>query len=93
MNQGEKFFADELEKLLAMPLETKQDLQAWQSASKQLRDRIRSDYPDIGYEGDTYHFLVDAEIRQRDAGYRRWQEEQVRGYIRQVRSQHEHDVV
>jgi hypothetical protein len=79
------FFADELEKLLAMPLGTKQDLEAWCRASTELRDRLRIDHPDLDYEGETYHFLVDAEIRQHDAGYRRWQEGEIRSYIRRVR--------
>ena len=87
MNDSRNFFADELEKLLAMPLNTKQELDAWYSASKHLQDTIRSQYPEVDYEGETYHFLVDAEIRQRDPGYRKWQEGEVRHYIEKVRAQ------
>jgi hypothetical protein len=87
MNESRKFFADELEKLLAMPLNTKQDLDAWYGASKRLRDTIRSHHPEVEYDGETYHFLVDAEIRQRDKGYREWQEGEVRRYIEQVREE------
>lgn len=71
-----------------MPLETKQDLDAWCRASKELRERVRLHHPDLGYEGETYHFLVDAEIRQSDPSYRRWQEDEIRKYIRQVRTGH-----
>jgi hypothetical protein len=87
VNDSRKFFADELEKLLAMPLNSKQDLEAWYSASKRLRDVLRSQHPEVEYDGETYHFLVDAEIRQRDAGYRKWQEGEVRQYIERVRAQ------
>jgi hypothetical protein len=87
MTNSRKFFADELEKLLGMPLTTKQDLEVWYAASKRLRDTMRSQHPGVEYEGETYHFLVDAEIRQRDAGYRKWQEGEVRHYIEQVRAE------
>jgi hypothetical protein len=90
VDEGEKFFAKELEKLLSLPLETKEDLDSWHRASRELRDRLQQ-YPDIRYEGETYHFLVDAPIRQRDSGYKRWQEEQVRDYILRVRSECEND--
>jgi hypothetical protein len=87
MKDSRKFFADELEKLLATPLATKQDLDAWYAASQHLRDIIRSQHPEVEYEGETYHFLVDAEIRQRDVGYRKWQEGEVRSYIQKLRSE------
>jgi hypothetical protein len=87
MSDSPKFFTDELEKLLAMPLNTKEDLDAWDAASQRLRDTIRSQHREVEYESETYHFLVDAEIRQRDAGYRKWQEGEVRHYIEKVRAQ------
>jgi hypothetical protein len=87
VNSGSKFFADELEKLLGMPLETRQDLEAWHFASKRLRETITSQHPDVDYEGETYHFLADAKIRQRDPDYRKWQEGEVRRYIEMVRAQ------
>ena len=87
MNDSHKFFADELEKLLAMPLNTRQDLDAWYAASERLRETMRSQHPGVEYEGETYHFLVDAEIRQRDVGYRKWQEGEVRNYIQKVRAE------
>jgi hypothetical protein len=87
MNDSRNFFADGLEKLLAMPIDTKQELDAWYAASKRLRDTICSQHPEVEYEGEIYHFLVDAEIRQRDAGYRKWQEGEVRHYIEAVRAQ------
>lgn len=86
MNESYQFFADELERLLAMPLDTKQELEAWYAASQRLRDTIRSHHPEVEYEGETFHFLVDAEIRQRDAGYRKWQEGEVHKYIQRVRA-------
>jgi hypothetical protein len=80
MNEGEQFFAEQLEKLLTLPLDTKEDLETWHRASQELRERLQQ-YPEVRYEGETYHFLVDAAIRQRDSGYRKWQEEEVRSYI------------
>ena len=72
-----------------MPIDTKPDLEAWYRASAELRERLRAEHQDVEYEGETYHFLVDAEIRQRDAGYRRWQETEVRNYIQRVRGTHD----
>jgi hypothetical protein len=87
--QSRLFFADALGRLLAMPLETQDDLAAWHAASKQLRQAIRLQHPDLEYEGPTYQFLsrVDAETRRRDPAYRRWQEDAVRSYIAKVRAE------
>ena len=74
-----------------MPIDTKADLEAWYRASAELRERLRAKHPDVEYEGEMYHFLVDAEIRQRDAGYRRWQEAEIRSYIQRVRATHDTD--
>jgi hypothetical protein len=88
----ESHIADELERLLALPLETELDVAAWQRAAAALKESLRSDHSEIALEGETYHFLVDAEIRQRDVGYRLWQEGQVRTYIQRVRRSHEKDI-
>jgi hypothetical protein len=87
--QSRQFFAEALESLLAKPLETQDDLDAWHAASKQLRQTIRLQHPDLDYEGQTYQFLsrVDAETRRRDAAYRRWQEDAIRSYIAKVRAE------
>jgi hypothetical protein len=87
--RGRQFFADALEKLLVMPLDTKEDVAAWHAASKQLHQTIHLHYPDVEYEGAAYHFLswVGAETRQRDPGFPQWQEAAVRTYIAKVRAE------
>ena len=78
---GCRFFAQELETLLTMPLDTAQDVAAFCAASRAVEERLQA-FPDLHFEGETYHYLMDAAIRQKDAGYRRLQEEEIRKYIR-----------
>jgi hypothetical protein len=87
--EGRQFLADELEKLLAMPVTTEADMTAWVTAGKQLRQTLRVRYPDVQVEGQIYNFLgrVGVETRRRDLGFRRWQENIVRTYITEVRAE------
>ncbi len=84
--EGRQFLADELEKLLAIPVTTEADMIAWVTAGKQLRQTLRVRYPDVQVEGHIYNFLsrVGVETRRRDPGFRRQQENIVRTYIAEV---------
>ncbi|MBS0630574.1 MAG: hypothetical protein JSS11_01570 [Verrucomicrobia bacterium] len=67
----------ELRALQAMPLSTKAEIKAWYEAAGQLEAVLYVQYRDI-YESlphEIHHYLVDADIRAKDAGYAKYQED------------------
>ncbi len=59
----------------ALPLSTKEDMERWYDASDAFRKRLRSDWGSI-YDclpHELEHYLDDADIRAKDAGYTEYQ--------------------
>jgi len=66
-----------LRALHAMPLSSKEDVAAWYAEADKLRVRLYEDYREV-YDSlphEIEHYLVDADIRAKDPGYARYQED------------------
>jgi len=86
MDEGTRYLVGELERLLSLPIGTKQELEAWYEESERVQREFSARFPDLDYPHEVWHFLADADIRARDAGYRERQECIITDYIRRVRN-------
>jgi len=87
MDEGTQFLVTELERLLSLPLDSKRQIEAWYAESERVQRELPERYPDLEYPHEVWHFLADADIRARDAGYRQYQEKIMTDYIRRVRDE------
>ncbi len=87
MDEGTKFLVTRLERLLSLPLDSKSEIDAWYAESQKLQRELPERFPDLEYPHEVWHFLSDADIRARDAGYRQYQEQIIRDYIRRARDE------
>jgi hypothetical protein len=66
-----------LRALHAMPIRTKEEIAAWEAAAAPLRERLYEDCRDV-YDSlphEIEHYLVDVDIRAKDPGYAKYQED------------------
>ena len=87
MDDGTHFLVTELERLLSLPLGSKSELEAWYAESERVQSELTGRYKDLDYPHEVWHFLADADIRARDAGYRQYQDKIMTDYIRRVRDE------
>jgi hypothetical protein len=87
MDSGTQFLVTELEHLMALPLTSKAERDAWYVESKRVQKTLRERFPDLDYPHDIWHFLADADIRARDDGYRKYQEQIVTDYLKKARGE------
>lgn len=87
MDEGTQFLVTELERLLSLPLDSKSQIEAWYAESERVQRELPERYPDLEYPHEVWHFLADADIRARDAGYRQYQEKIMADYIRRARDE------
>lgn len=85
MGEGAHHLIGELERLLRLPIGTKQELKAWYEESGRVQRELPARFQDLDYPHEVWHFLADADIRARDADYRKRQERIITDYIRKVR--------
>jgi hypothetical protein len=72
-----KSLAGKLRALRALPIASKEERAVWYSEAERLSRKLRKEYQEI-YDSlphELEHYLVDADIRAKDAGYARYQEE------------------
>jgi hypothetical protein len=88
MRTGREFFADELERLLGLPLQPKEAQRQWYEEARNLQ-KVMQQYPDVEIPHEIWHFFSDADIRSkpRELEYRDAQEQIVRDFIRSLRGQ------
>jgi hypothetical protein len=85
MDEGSRFLADELERLVQLPLASKAQVNQWYSEARKVQDALsRSHFFDFPHH--IWHYFSDADIRARDPDYKRSQDEAITDYIRKVRS-------
>lgn len=65
-----------------MPIGSKSQIEAWYGEPERVQRELPERYPDLEYPHEVWHFLADAAIRARDAGYRSYEEKIMTGYIR-----------
>jgi|GEM_PF-6332129 len=83
---GTRFLADELERLIALPLKTEEDIALWNKEARALEASLLERFPDFEYRHEVTHFLDDSSIRQRDSDYRDSQHQRMSQYITQLRA-------
>lgn len=79
------FLADELERLIALPLATAADVGVWNQQCGSVRQELKQRFPDFEPEHELWHFFSDADIRARDSSYRECQHRSISGYIQRLR--------
>jgi len=82
---GPQFLAQQLERLLTLSLDTKEDVERWTEEARATQDGFDG-FPAFEFPHHIWHYFIDADIRQRDLEYREHQEKQIRDYIAEIRS-------
>ena len=82
---GPQFLADQLERLMALPLETKDDVQRWYSEAHAVQSEFKR-FPSFEFPHHIWHYFADADIRQRDLDYCDSQHGKISEYIAQARA-------
>jgi len=75
----------ELRALHALPIASEKEREIWYSEAEKLRRKLYEEYKEV-YDSlpqELEHYLVDADIRAKDAGYARHQEELLTGLLSQ----------
>ena len=75
------YIAGELERLMALPLSTKPDVEQWYSERDKTQQGLKERFPDFEFWHEVWHFLADAGIRARDTGYRDYQHRLMSDYV------------
>jgi hypothetical protein len=78
MDEGTQFLVAALERLLSLRLDSQREIETFGCESERVQRELRECYPDLEYPHEVWHFLVDADIRARDVGYRQYQEKNIR---------------
>jgi hypothetical protein len=84
-----QFLADELERIVRLPLYNAEDEDAWYAATADAREHLRSRFDDVGsvVPRQIYHYFSDADLHRKEPSYRAAQEKYVVDFIRQLREQ------
>jgi hypothetical protein len=87
-------FADRLERLLQLPLDSATDVESWQEACGELREWIDANFSELPLRLPQYlmFYFHDPDIRAKEPKYRNHQEQQVRRFIRQLRGEEPPDI-
>ena len=81
MNEGAQFLARELRHLIRSPIGSKTELAAWYIESMRIQKALQEQFSHLEFPEDIWHFLSDADVRAKDAGYRKRQEQIVNDFI------------
>ncbi len=81
------FFAGELERLMALPLTTKSDVDHWYAERDKTEKILKERFPKFEFWREVWHFFLDPDIRARDAGYRDHQHGLMRDYVAFLRNE------
>jgi hypothetical protein len=82
---GPQFLAEQLERLLSLPLDSKADVEQWYSEAQAVQSAFDR-FPAFEFPHHIWHYFADADIRQRDLEYRESQEKKIRDYIAEIRA-------
>jgi len=81
------FFARELERLMALPLNTRSDVEQWYVECEKTYETLKEQFPKFEFWHEVRHFFLDPDIRARDTGYRDYQHHLMRDYVAFLRSE------
>jgi hypothetical protein len=82
---GPEYLANQLERLMALPLTTAEDRERWEEERNGVQQHLEERFPQFEPEHEVWHFFDDADIRARDAGYRDRQHGLMTEYVRRLR--------
>lgn len=80
------FFADELERLMALHLSTKSDVERWYAECSKTEKMLKERFPKFEFWHEVWHFFSDPDIRARDTGYRDYQHKLMTEYVAFLRN-------
>jgi hypothetical protein len=80
-----EYVANQLERLMALPLSTASGVERWDAESNDVQQYLGEHYPQFEPEEEMRHFFDDADIRSRDADYRVRQHGLMAEYVRRLR--------
>jgi hypothetical protein len=80
-----QYLADQLERLMALPLATAEDADRWNRECAAVQTALENQFPQFEPEHFVWHFFTDSDIRRKDAGYRQRQHRAVSEYIARLR--------
>jgi hypothetical protein len=86
MGDGSQFLTNELERLMKLPLKSKEDIRHWDNEAHKLQAVLAERFPKFEFPHHILHFLDDADIRERDSDYGDAQHKKISDYIAQVRT-------
>lgn len=75
------YLAVELERLMALPLAAKSEVEQWYSERDKIQQVLKERFPNFEFWHEVWHFLADADIRCKDKGYREYQHRLMTGYV------------
>lgn len=84
MDAARTFLTAELQRLMTLPLTNKAELEAWYRESAKLETAMEQKFPELELPHEVRHFIIDADIRLSDAGYRDRQHRMIAGYIAEL---------
>jgi hypothetical protein len=80
-----EYLANELERLMALPIATPEDVEMWDSERWTIDQTLADKFPGFEAEHEVEHFSDDVDMRARDAGYRDYQHGLMSDYVRRLR--------
>ena len=79
------FVAKELERLMSLPLDSKEDAKRWDVECASFQNALETRFPSFKVDHQVWHFFTDSDIRQKDAGYRQRQNQAISDYVTRLR--------
>jgi hypothetical protein len=73
---------------MKLPLKSKADITHWANEAQNLQMILSERFPKLEFPHHIWHFLDDADIRERDSDYADAQHKEIGKYIAQVRATH-----
>ncbi len=83
--EAEEYLAGQLERLMALPLATLEDVERWDKECAEVQTALEKRFPDFQWERSVWHFFLDSDIRLKDAGYRQRQHRYISDYVARLR--------
>jgi hypothetical protein len=85
--EAARYLATEIERLMALPLSTKAEVDHWYSECGKVQRVLIKQFPEFEFYHEVWHFFADADIRARDDSYRDRQHGLMSDYITRLRNE------
>ena len=86
MSESAHLLADDLERLLDLPLAASTERDYWYAQAQAVERTLHECAPSLSVPHELWHYLADADIRARDPAYCHAQEQFVRDYLAELRA-------